>query len=332
MKQFTPIQLELLRQLADGNCYSGNSIGKQLGISRTAVWKHIRQLVDLGLPINRIPQQGYQLTAPMQFLDEAKIRQHLNARAFSQPTTFHVFATVHSTNQFLKELPSGSSLDICCAETQTNGRGRFGRHWVSPFGENIYCSSRLELTCCLSRLSGLSLIVGLAILASLKDSYIDENIQLKWPNDLLWNNKKLCGILIEVIAETNGCAQVIIGIGLNVNTPTHELPILEKPWCSLYEITGKYYDRNLLLANLVYQLHKHLDNFLSKGFAEFSNAWQKADYLYDKHITVSQAAGVMRGKAYGVNELGQLCLKDEQGNFHYLSSGDTSVNEIKDKS
>ncbi|KTC81406.1 biotin--[acetyl-CoA-carboxylase] ligase [Legionella brunensis] len=328
MKQISPIQLKLIQQLADGGCYSGSVLGEQLGVSRTAIWKHIRQLIEMGLPIKRLPQQGYQLTSSMQLLNEPAIRHYLAVYHFTSPINFHLFTTIDSTNQFLKSLPNTHNLDICCAEMQTQGKGRFGRHWVSPFGENIYCSSRWELNCCLSQLSGLSLVVALAILTSLKDSQIKEDIQLKWPNDLLWHDKKLCGILIEIMAETHGNAQVIIGIGMNVNTPTHKQPLPDKPWCSLYEITGKKHDRNLLLANLIYRLHVYMEQFLELGFAKFHDEWHEVDYLAGKFITVSQPTGSIQGYACGINELGQLGLKDEQGIIHYLSSGDTSLSAI----
>ncbi len=325
MKQFSKRQLVLLHQLSDGNCHSGQALGEQLGISRTAVWKHVSQLTQLGLAINRIPQQGYQLTQPMIPLDEQSIRQHLQDKQFNRQTNIHMFASIDSTNQFLKELANTSSVEICCAEKQTHGRGRFGRQWFSPFGENIYFSSRWELNCCLSSLSGLSLVVGLAILASLREQQIDKGIRVKWPNDILWGNKKLCGILIEVIAETNSCAQVIIGIGMNVNTATQEQPLLDQPWCSLYEITGRYFDRNILLASLIDHLQQCLEKFLAAGFAAFSADWQTVDFLQGQFIKVSQPRGPISGHACGVNELGQLRIQDEQGDLHYLSSGDTSL-------
>jgi BirA family transcriptional regulator, biotin operon repressor / biotin---[acetyl-CoA-carboxylase] ligase len=328
MKRFNKMQLELLQQLADGNCHSGNALGKQLGISRTAVWKYISQLAELGLAIKRIPQQGYQLAQPMKPLDEQAIRWHLHKKLFNKPINFHLYATIDSTNQFLKEFPRSSLVEICCAEKQTEGRGRFGRHWVSPFGENIYCSSRWELNCCLSHLSGLSLVVGLAILASLQDSNIHQDIRIKWPNDILWGNKKLSGILIEVIAETNGYAQVIIGIGLNVNTATHTFRAIQaeaSSWCSLYEITNTHFDRNILLANLIYHLDQYLEKFLNLGFTAFHQDWQKVDYLKGEFIKVTQPASTISGHADGVNELGQLCLRDALGAMHYLSSGDTSL-------
>ncbi|CEG61394.1 biotin--[acetyl-CoA-carboxylase] ligase [Legionella micdadei] len=324
-RQFSKTQLELIHQLSDGHCHSGKLIAEKLGVSRTAVWKHITQLAEFGLAIHRIPQHGYQLTQPLVPLDEQLIHQHLKSKRFSKKANIHLFAAVDSTNQFLKELSPTSSIDICCAEKQTRGRGRFGREWYSPFGENIYFSGRWDLNCCLSRLSGLSLVVGLAILASLQAIHISQNIRIKWPNDLMWGNKKLCGILIEVIAETNSCAQVIIGIGMNVNTATQEHPLPDKPWCSLYEITGQRFDRNLILANLIYYLDQYLNQFLVAGFGAFTADWQKVDYLQGQFIQVSQPTGRISGYACGVNELGLLCLKDDEGKLHYLSSGDTSL-------
>ncbi|MDI9817780.1 MULTISPECIES: biotin--[acetyl-CoA-carboxylase] ligase [unclassified Legionella] len=325
MNQLSPFQLALLHQLADGQCHSGSSIGESLGVSRTAVWKHVKQLTELGVVIQRIPHQGYQLEAPVVMLDEIAIRQHLANKQFKKALNFNLFTTIDSTNRYLKELPHSESLEICCAEMQTHGRGRLGRSWVSPFGENIYFSGRWELNCCLSNLSGLSLVTGLAILASLKESGIQQQIKLKWPNDLLWGDKKLCGILIDVLAETNGCAQIIIGIGLNVNTNTLKHPLPDKPWCSLYEVTGKHHDRNQLIANLIYQLDQYLDRFLQSGFSVFMPEWREVDYLYDKFITASQLTGTISGKACGINESGQLALKDNRGTITFLSSGDTSL-------
>lgn len=325
MKQFSKLQLNLLRLLSDGNSHSGSSIGEYLGISRTAVWKSISQLEELGLAIDRKPQQGYQLKKPFIPLDECLIRQNLNNRNYSKPLNFHLFSELDSTNQFLKELPLNCAINLCCAEKQTKGRGRFGRHWHSPFGENIYFSGRWDLDCCLSDLSGLSLVIGLAILAALRDCAVYEDIRIKWPNDILWKTKKLCGILIEAIAETNSCAQIIIGIGINVNTATKEQPSIALPWCSLYEITDQYFDRNTIIASLIDQLNNYLDKFLQSGFSVFANEWQNLDYLDGQDINVSQPTGSIRGKACGVTALGQLCLQDEQGKIHYLSSGDTSL-------
>lgn len=184
-------------------------------------------------------------------IDELLIRHLLTQQGFTKSLKFYNFLSIDSTNRFLKELKTSPELSICCAEQQTQGRGRFGRQWLSPFGENIYFSSRWQLTGCLATLSSLSLVVGLAVLASFQDHAFRHELQLKWPNDILWGEKKLAGILIEINAEPNDMAQVIIGIGLNVNTATHLQPLAGISWCSLYEITGHYFDRNPLIANLI---------------------------------------------------------------------------------
>ncbi len=337
MKKFSTTQNKLLTCLADGQCHSGNELGAHLNISRTAIWKQITQLIDLGLPIQRIPKKGYRLTTPISFLEAEAIRQQLGSNHFTQPIHIHLFATLDSTNRLLKELPRTSAIDICCTEMQTEGRGRFGRSWYSPFGENIYCSSRWHFDCDLSRLSGLSLVVSLAILATLNAFGISEHIRVKWPNDILWHNKKLCGSLIEIIAESNSGADVVIGIGLNVNTATATLDHQnvgnsthpDKPWCSLYDITGHFIDRNPLVARLLIDLNDYLNRFIAQGFSAFITQWQQMDYLRGQMITVSQPMGAITGTADGVNDAGQLILIDEAGVIHYLSSGDTSLQAMR---
>ena len=332
MKKFSTTQIMLLTCLANGQCHSGSSLGSRLSMSRTAIWKHIKQLIDLGLPIERLPQKGYRLTHPMTLLDAQTINQQVRINQFNKPINIHLYATLDSTNRVLKELPRSTAIEICCAEKQTAGRGRFGRYWYSPFGENIYCSSRWHFGCDLSRLSGLSLVVSLAIVATLNDFGISEHLRVKWPNDILWHNRKLSGSLIEVIAESNSAADVVIGIGLNVNSTTTEHDHTmrpDKPWCSLFDITGHYMDRNALIAGLLSHLNEFLTEFMLQGFNAFILRWQSIDYLHGQLITVSQPTGTLTGTAHGVNKAGQLILIDEAGIKHDLSSGDTSLHGLR---
>ena len=307
----------VVRQWVNNSVYQGLS-----------VWKQISQLVASGLNITSIPQQGYQLNQPFIPIDEHILREKLAHMPLNRAIDFHLFAEIDSTNRYLKDLAHTSTLSVCCAEKQTQGRGRFGRQWVSPMGENIYLSARLELNCCLSTLSSLSLVVALSVLDSLNRQAISKDIGVKWPNDLLWRGKKLGGILIEITAETNGSAIVIIGIGLNVNTATQTHPLPDRPWCSLYEITGHYYDRNTLIAGILHALIQHMEQFLRCGFKFFHESWQQVDYLAGQYISVSQARRSINGYARGVTDDGQLCLIDENGREHHLSSGDTSLRKL----
>lgn len=323
MKQFSKLQHQLLDYLADGKCHSGNALGEQLGISRTAVWKQLNLLARLGLNVTRIPQKGYQLTPPFIAIREDRLRRNL--ASLKKNFDYHIFAETDSTNRYLKDLPGCDAISICCAEKQSAGRGRFGRPWVSPFGGNICLSIRYQLNCCLSKLSCLSLVVSLAILESLKKNSIHQDISVKWPNDLLWNGKKLCGILTEISSETNGYSNVIIGIGMNVNTDTTYLHLTDKACCSLYEITGKYFDRNRLIADIIVAVDLSLSRYLGNGFHLFHELWKRVDYLQGKLISVSQFSGTLSGTANGITELGQLRLVDEYGFEHHLSSGDASL-------
>lgn len=325
MKQFSSTQQRLLQLLGDGVCHSGNELGQALGISRTAIWKQINQLVGLGVSIKTLAQQGYQLNSPLLLLNEQRIKEHLALLNNNSPINMHVFSSVDSTNRYLKDLPASPALEVCCAEQQTQGRGRFGRQWISPFGENIYCSSRWNFNCDLSRLSGLSLVTSLSVLTTLNELYSSSDFKIKWPNDIFWKDKKICGCLIEISAESNSNAQVIIGIGLNTNTDTQNQPLPDKPWCSLFEITHQQYDRNIIIAKLLFNLKKYITTFLHYNLDAFMDEWSRSDYLAGKHITVTQSLKSISGIAQGINHSGQLVLKDNEGVIHYCSSGDTSL-------
>ncbi|MDF1677125.1 MAG: biotin--[acetyl-CoA-carboxylase] ligase [Legionellaceae bacterium] len=217
-------------------------------------------------------------------------------------------------------------LTCCIAETQTNGRGRFRRHWHSPFGENIYCSLGLCIEGDLSHLSGLSLVVSLAMHHVLQKK-TSEIIAIKWPNDLLWRHKKLAGTLIEMVAEGNNSADVIIGMGLNINSCFNHTDNTAKPWCSLHEITGQFFDRNELIAELILTINTYLQQFKHDGFSSFRTAWNEKDYLKNKQFSISGPTGVITGIGHGVNQSGYLLLEDEVGSMHTLSSGDTTLSQ-----
>lgn len=325
MKKFTETQLKLIKTLADGQCHNGNDLGALLKVSRTAIWKQITHLIELGLPIQALPQQGYRLTTPFLILEEETLRRELGCYDFLKPIHFHLFASIDSTNRFLKDYPRSPGLEVCCAELQTQGRGRFGRPWHSPFGENIYFSSRWHFDCDLSHLSGLSLVVSLAVLSTLAQFGIREQIRVKWPNDILWQDKKLCGTLIEIVAESNSSADVVIGVGINVNAISMTHLQIDRPTCSLYEITGKYFDRNSLIARLIIQLNELINEFMVQGFVAFMSKWHEVDYLKGQTITVKHPTGSITGIANGVDEKGQLLLVDAGGTCHALSSGDASL-------
>jgi BirA family biotin operon repressor/biotin-[acetyl-CoA-carboxylase] ligase len=322
----TPSQIKLLQLLGDSACHSGSELGVALNVTRSAIWKQINHLIELGIPVKRISHQGYQLPNKLILLNKEYIADHLLDQKLSMPFNLHVLHSIDSTNRYLKDLPVTNSIEVCCAEIQTEGKGRFGRNWHSPFGENIYCSSRWNLNYDLAKLSGLSLVSSLAVLATLHELHLATEIKIKWPNDILWADKKLCGSLIEIMAESNNNnVQIIIGIGLNVNSDTQSHPLPDKAWCSLYEITRNYFDRNFIITKLITNLDRYLNKFMQNNLIDFMDEWNKSDYLVGKNITITQSSNTLTGVACGINQIGQLILQDKTGLKHFLSAGDTSL-------
>ena len=270
----------------------------------------------------------------MEPLNENTIRSHIDTSAIHQPMFFHLLDTVDSTNRFLKDQPSKKGATLCCAETQTHGRGRFGRKWHSPPYENIYFSVRLSVEGPLSQLSGLSLVTSLAILETLNELGLNDNFKIKWPNDILWypknfnDPKKLSGCLIELITIPNQPAELIIGIGLNVNSQTEKHPLPDKSWCSLLDITGQTHNRNLIIGKLINHLFHHINQLSLNGFQSFAEQWQRVDGLKGQHITLAVPNGVIHGLANGVTPSGQLILIDDDSKTHFFSSGESSLSSI----
>ena len=207
----------LMGLLADGEFHSGERLAQSLGVSRTAVWKHLQAFGKLGLELHKVPKRGYRLAQPIDLLDAAAIKRRVSAENRRKLRTLEVLLQTDSTNSRLlavTDLPAGK-VDVCVAEHQSAGRGRRGRDWVAPFGGGICFSLGWVFPEPPKQLSALTLAAGVAVLRALECCGA-RDIQLKWPNDVLFANRKLGGILCELRAEAGGPAYVVIGIGLNV--------------------------------------------------------------------------------------------------------------------
>ncbi|MQT71545.1 biotin--[acetyl-CoA-carboxylase] ligase, partial [Pseudomonas sp. FSL R10-0071] len=187
--------LTLLKLLKDGRFHSGQALGAALGISRSAVWKQLQRLeADLNLSIHKVRGRGYQLAAPLELLERDQLAD--------SPYPVFIHESLDSTNaEALREISGGVQAPfVILAEQQSAGRGRRGRKWISPFAENIYYSLVLRIDGGMRQLEGLSLIVGLAVLSSLRE-FGSRDAGLKWPNDVLVGNKKIAGILLELVGD-----------------------------------------------------------------------------------------------------------------------------------
>lgn len=322
-----PLNKTLLRLLSDHRFHSGTELAAALGVSRTAVWKHIRDLEALGLDIAAVSGKGYRLTSPLQWLDEAAIRAGLNPAAAALLAKLDLHDELDSTNTHLmRAVPNGAATGtVCLAETQTAGRGRIGREWLSPFGSNVYLSLLWRFDDP-SRAAGLSLAVGVAVVRALAGLGCG-GAGLKWPNDVLWGESKLGGILLEVAGEAHGSCAVVIGVGLNRHIPASVGRAIDQAWADLAGIAGGAAPppRNRLIAALLNELLPLVADYEEYGLAPWLPEWRRHHRLQGREAVVHLGETRIRGRIVGVNDEGLLVLECEDGGLRRFASGDVRL-------
>ncbi|TEW52783.1 bifunctional biotin--[acetyl-CoA-carboxylase] ligase/biotin operon repressor BirA [Psychromonas algicola] len=294
---------KLLKLLADGEFHSGEKIGELLGVSRTSVNNYIKALQEIGLDIYKVTGKGYCSATPLTLLDKNIIKQ---VSGFEH---IHVEQILSSTNQYLLEkVPDLNNGQTCIAEYQAAGRGRRGREWVSPFASHLYFSMYWRLDAGIDRASGLSLLVGIAVVNALEKLGI-QGVGLKWPNDLYYQGKKLAGILIELQAQASDACHSVIGIGINVRMPAEQGKLIDQPWIDLNTINTKPVDRNQLSGLLIKELQSLLASYEEKGLAPFLARWFELDCFINQQVNLIVADNVQKGICRGINEQGALLLE-----------------------
>lgn len=298
--------LSLLRLLQDGRFHSGEALGAALGVSRSAIWKQLQVMeAEWALPVHRVRGRGYRLESQLLLLDEDVLA--VNGAARGWPLS--ILPTVDSTNaEVLRRLASGHVPPfIMLAERQTAGRGRRGRSWVSPFGENLNYSLALQIDGGRRQLEGLSLVVGLALLRALQASGV-VRAGLKWPNDLLVDGRKIAGILLELSGDPADVCHVVIGIGVNVNMLVDKGSI-DQPWTSMRAELGGAVDRNEFVCELNRQLSLYLGMHQAHGFSALRNEWQDNHLWQGRSVTLATGANPITGVVLGVDQSGAIRLR-----------------------
>lgn len=319
-----PIPTALLQLLADGAEHSGTELGERLGISRAAIWKQLQTLSELGIELDASPGRGYRLREPLDLLDPAAIHAAVDGRIAL--ASLDVFPRIDSTNAFLltdHRATEADALRVALAEQQTAGRGRRGRDWVSPFARNICCTVKRQFPCGLEGLSGLSLVVGLAIAQALAAQGI-AGVQLKWPNDLRAGGKKLGGVLIELAGDAGGPCTAVMGFGINVRMPGSAGDAIDQPWTDLQALSAQLPSRNTLVAEMLVQLAQALDQFAELGFAPFASAWSARDEFRGLPVKMLGVNTELSGIAAGVDERGALMLETPTG-LRAVVAGEVSL-------
>ncbi|MFD2672930.1 biotin--[acetyl-CoA-carboxylase] ligase [Marinicrinis sediminis] len=300
---------------------SGEEISKQFGVSRTAVWKHIEQLRKAGYKIEAVPRKGYRLVESPAFFQTVRFVAALKTKKLG--TNLRVFESLDSTQtrafeEARKGAPEGT---LVWTEMQTGGKGRRGRAWHSPPYKGLWFSFIVHPRIPLQFTPQLTLLTAVAICRVLRRKGIECGI--KWPNDLYIEGKKCGGILLETTAEDERVQVAIGGIGLSVNLDAEDYPeTLRDQVISLKMATGKSWDRELLLADILKEIEDFYLIYLEQGFEPIRILWEALSIHMGEQVEVETIEGRIGGRTRGVNSLGALILEQADGRRQEVYSGD----------
>jgi BirA family biotin operon repressor/biotin-[acetyl-CoA-carboxylase] ligase len=319
----------LLRVLADGHSHSGQALAARFGVTRAAVWKQVAKLERWGLTVEALPGVGYRLPRGLDLLDVGAVAAQLGPAASRVVERLDLFDEIDSTNAYLlRRRPAPGAMTVCLAEFQKAGRGRRGRAWRAPFAAGLCLSAGWHFFDAPPELPALTLAVGVAARRAL-EQVARVAVELKWPNDLVWEDRKLGGILVELVAEAQGSCHVVAGIGVNVAVPPEALSRLSdwpKGAVDLGAATGGAPpSRAALAAALVEALAELFGAWEDSGFAPYRSEYAAADYLDGRRVRVEDVSGALVGTARGLDDDGALRVEVAPGRYRRVISGDVSV-------
>ncbi|MBW8191658.1 bifunctional biotin--[acetyl-CoA-carboxylase] ligase/biotin operon repressor BirA [Neiella marina] len=303
---------DILSTLSANAFVSGTELADQFAISRAAIARHVSELQALGVDIFAVKGKGYRLAQTLDLIDPELLKQRLTPR-ISADAELHVLPLVDSTNQFWlnKKDQNVASGSACWAECQSAGRGRRGRSWQSPFGAALYCSVWWQSQCNLSELMGLSVAVGLAMTRWLQQMGVPA--QVKWPNDIYIDNKKVAGILVELESRSDGCGSAVVGVGLNVNLPKQASDQIDQPWTDLSQWLKPVPPRTNLAAGLYQAIVDCLEAFERGGLQHCLTDWSRYDVYHDQAVCLVMGAHQIQGVCRGVDGQGALLVETQDG-------------------
>lgn len=312
-----------------GNFISGQEMSRRYNISRAAVWKYIKKLKEEGYEIKSVNNKGYCLisepdrleTAYLDFKKEWKIGRK-----------YIYLEEVDSTNEYAKKIannrPDGT---IVLAEDQTKGKGRLGRSWCSGDKEGIWMSFILKPDIMTSDAMLVTQIAAASVVKGLNDA-LDCNAKIKWPNDIVLGNKKVCGILTELSGEIESLNYIILGIGINVNQDMETFSDeLKKKATSLKHYLGKHVSRKEILLSVIENLNLHYNDFLKNhSLADTIDICRNYSATLSKEVKIIHNGEERQGKAIDLTDQGGLIIEDQEGKTFEIISGEVSVRGLYD--
>lgn len=319
---------EILRLLRSADGYiSGQELCNRFGVSRTAVWKAINQLKEAGYEIEAQQNKGYRLMAAPDLMTEAEIKSLMHTEWVAKEVLY--FDTIDSTNTKAQELaekgyPSGT---LVVADKQESGKGRRGRSWVSPSGTGIFMTLMIKPDINPNNASMLTLVAALAVAKAIT-SVTGEEALIKWPNDIVVNSKKVCGILTEMNAQFDYINHIVVGIGINVHNESFPDEISQMASSLMIEAGGKRFHRAQIIAETMSYFEQYYDTFLkTQDLSALVREYDELLVNMNKAVRVLDPKEPFDGKAMGITPKGELIVETWESR-KLVSSGEVSVRGI----
>lgn len=314
--------LHMLRE-QPGGFVSGEAMCQACGVSRTAIWKHIKELQDAGYEIEAVRNKGYRLVQSPDLVTASEIRDGLRTSLLGQSIVYH--ETIDSTNTMAQKLalngaPEGT---LVIADEQTAGRGRRGRNWFSPPHSGVWMSLILRPQLPVAHAAQITLVTAVAMARALT-RLTGVEAGIKWPNDILFDKRKCCGILTEMHAEFDQVHHLVLGIGINVNVPQEQFPEeLQSIATSLQGVKGVPIPRAEVVRAVMEELEPLYRRYVDRGgFASIREDWKRSNITLGRQIVAQTARGPITGEALDIDEFGVLLVRREDGETEKIYSAD----------
>ncbi|OAB32584.1 bifunctional biotin--[acetyl-CoA-carboxylase] synthetase/biotin operon repressor [Paenibacillus macquariensis subsp. defensor] len=304
---------------------SGEEMSRRLSISRTAVWKQINKLRTLGYEFEAVPNKGYRIVMKPDTLDKLTLTNALNTVVMGSVLEI-IKSTVSTQEEARQRAESGAPEGtVIIAEEQTGGKGRLGRKWFSPYGKGIWMSLVLRPQQPLEYTSQLTLLSGVAVCRAIRKT-TGLDVGIKWPNDILMNQRKVCGILLESTVEDKLVRYCIAGIGISVNVDSAEYPEdLRDIATSLKAESGGIVDRTLLIAAVLEEFETLYQLYAQEGFLPIASLWEALSVTINHEVVFNTTQGLREGLAVGLDTSGALLVDTGMGNIVPVISGDVKL-------
>lgn len=307
---------------------SGEKIAKSLNVTRTAVWKNVSKLKNMGYNIISITNKGYLLIEKSNdyMFNKFEIEKIINT--FVLGKKIYYFDEIDSTNEYAKKLIENNVDEgtLIISNYQTNGKGRFNKSWVGNKGDSIFLSLILKPNIELFSIMRVTLLAGISVCNTIKN-FTGLDVKIKWPNDIIIDNKKVCGILTEVNAQIENISYVILGIGINVNNNEFSTNLKDKA-TSIFLQTNKKFERQKIIASFLENFESTYFNYIKqKDFSIYLNEYKNLCLNLGRECKIIYNKKIIVGKVIDISDLGEIIFETKEGILN-IHSGEVSIRNI----